>query len=297
MPGWDAIHDEIRAIEPFHEIRKKHIANYCNHTGRNAIFYYSAWLSRADSHTDFSITDNDMVGFMNAVKDMDRSKGLDLFLHTPGGTPTATEAIVKYLRNMFDGDIRAIVPQLAMSAGTMLACACKSITMGKQSSLGPIDPQLGGIPAFDIRRIFEDAKADLVQHPENTNYWAAIFSRYNPAIIYSCVNAIELSGELVSEWLSTGMFANEPDSGAKIDAIVSQLNQNEQSKNHGRHFDKDTCRNMGLNIIDLETDSDVQELVLSVHHAFMLFLVNSPTVKIIENNLDKAYIIQKIPPQ
>ena len=42
---------------------------------------------------------------------------------------------------MFGTDIRAIVPQLALSAGTMVALACKEIIMGKHSSLGPIDPQ------------------------------------------------------------------------------------------------------------------------------------------------------------
>ena len=49
--------------------------------------------------------------------------------------PAAAEAIVNYLRLKFDYDIRVIVPQLAMSAGTMIACAAKEIIIGKQSSL------------------------------------------------------------------------------------------------------------------------------------------------------------------
>ncbi|MHB1126932.1 MAG: hypothetical protein ACYC2T_08230 [Bacillota bacterium] len=48
---------------------------------------------------------------------MDRSKGLDLILHTPGGEIAATESLVDYLRSMFGSDIRAIVPQIAMSCG------------------------------------------------------------------------------------------------------------------------------------------------------------------------------------
>ena len=47
----------------------------------------------------------------------------------PGGNPTATEGIVKYLHSKFKDDIRVIVPQMSMSAGTMLACSAKTITI------------------------------------------------------------------------------------------------------------------------------------------------------------------------
>jgi ClpP class serine protease len=88
---------------------------------------------------------------MNFIHGLDRTKGLDLILHTPGGDVAATESIIEYLRQMFGNNVRAIVPQMAMSAGTMIACSCKSIVMGKQSNIGPIDPQLGGIPADVVK--------------------------------------------------------------------------------------------------------------------------------------------------
>ena len=68
-------------------------------------------------------------------------KELDLILHSPGGSLEAAEQIVTYLRSKYD-NIRAIVPQNAMSAATMIACACDEIMMGKHSALGPIDPQI-----------------------------------------------------------------------------------------------------------------------------------------------------------
>ena len=98
---------------------------------------------------------------MNSIKGLDVNKGLDLILHTPGGNPTATEGIVKYLHSRFGDDIRVIVPQMAMSAGTMLACAAREIVMGKHSCLGPIDPQYGGVPAYNIVTEFRQAKDDL----------------------------------------------------------------------------------------------------------------------------------------
>ena len=52
---------------------------------------------------------------MMAVHKLDRTKGLDLILHTQGGSISATQSIVNYLHKMFGKntatpDIRAVVP-------------------------------------------------------------------------------------------------------------------------------------------------------------------------------------------
>ena len=137
--------------------RRNYLKELSDYTGRNVIAYYSSWLSR-QGQPNLDINDSDMTGFMNCIHGLDCTKGLDLILHTPGGSPAAAEAIVNYLRSKFNNDIRVIVPQLAMSAGTMIACSAKVIIMGKQSSLGPIDPQFNGIPAYNIMMEFEEAR-------------------------------------------------------------------------------------------------------------------------------------------
>ena len=100
---------------------------------------------------------------------------------------------MNYLRAKFDSDIRVIVPQLAMSAGTMIACSAKEIIMGKQSSLGPIDPQLSGIPAYNIKSEFEEAKRDLLDNPGNVQYWRIKLQQYPAAFMKTAIDAIELS--------------------------------------------------------------------------------------------------------
>jgi ClpP class serine protease len=65
---------------------------------------------------------------------------------------------------MFDVNIRAIIPQIAMSAGTMIACACREILMGKQSSLGPIDPQIGGLAAHGVIEEFTNAQKEVLKN-------------------------------------------------------------------------------------------------------------------------------------
>lgn len=159
MPNWSEVLEEtntyirqntgdpIKARQAFDVIRRKYVRLLHDHTGRNVIAYYSGWLSKPEIN-GLDINDEDKNGFMMTIHHMDRSKGLDLILHTPGGSVGATESIVDYLHKMFGNNMRAIVPQMAMSAGTMMACSCRVILMAKHSNLGPIDPHLRDVPAY-----------------------------------------------------------------------------------------------------------------------------------------------------
>lgn len=290
MAGWDDILRELGDTPSQTDIvRRKYLKALSNYTGRNTIAYYSAFLTR--SVTGIDINDSDMTGFMNALKGMDCSKGLDLILHTPGGSPAAAEAIVSYLRSKFHNDIRVIVPQISMSAGTMIACAAKVIIMGKQSSLGPIDPQFNGIPAYNIKAEFEEAKADLAVHPENAQYWAIKLQQYPAAFMKTALDAIELSSNLITVWLGSCMYNSSiPEEKAIVENIVQQLNEHDRSKTHGRHFNIDFCRDIGLKIEEMEKDNRLQDKILSVHHAYLLSLSNSDSIKIIECQNGKAVI-------
>ena len=239
-----------------------------------------------ESNTD--INDLDMTGFMNSLRGMDCSKGLDLILHTPGGSPAAAEAIINYLRSKFNKDIRVIIPQIAMSAGTMMACSAKTIIMGKQSSLGPVDPQFNGIPAYNIKMEFEEAKKDLASNPEHAQYWAIKLQQYPAAFLKTAIDAIQLSSTLLREWLSTCMF--EESDKEIVDSIVAKLNEHDDSKTHGRHFNVEFCKSIGLKIELLEEDDELQDAVLSIHHAYMLTLGGTDAVKIIESNNGKAVV-------
>src|SRR5438034_184222 len=147
---------------------------------------------------------------MSAIHKLDRAKGLDLVLHTPGGETAATESLVTYLRSMFGTDIRAIVPELAMSAGTMIACSCKEIVMGKHSSLGPIDPQFGGMPAHGVVEEFNRAHREIKEDQTRVLVWQPIIAKYSPTLIGECEKAIEWSNEMTQEWLVTGMLRDDP---------------------------------------------------------------------------------------
>lgn len=291
MAGWDDILKEFNTTLPQADyVRRKYLKQLSRYTGRNTIAYYSAFLSKGNA-PNLDINDSDMIGFMNSLKGMDCTKGLDLLLHTPGGSPAAAEAIISYLRKKFKNDIRVIVPQLAMSAGTMMACAAKEIIMGKQSSLGPIDPQFSGIPAYNIKMEFEEAKLDLAVHPENANYWSIKLSQYPAAFLKTAIDAINLSGKLVEDWLGSCMFdISKPEDKDIIKNIVETLNEHDNSKIHGRHFNIDFCKQIGLKIVAMEDNNTLQDKILSVHHSYMLTMSSTNAVKLIENQNGKAVV-------
>lgn len=296
MPNWGDILNQIQGIEAQGQaaldiVRRSYLKQLSDYTGRNVIAYYSGWLQNAGSLKS-SIRDEDKNGFMNAVHQLDRTKGLDLLIHSPGGDLAATESIVDYLHRMFNNNIRAFIPQLAMSGGTMMACACKVIWMGKQSNIGPIDPQFNGIPAHGVLQEFKKAVEETKADPRSIPMWQQIISRYHPTFIGECEKAIQLADEICTKWLEENMFSGCTDAKTRAAGVVKKLNNHDDTKTHARHIHIDEAENFGLKIMRLETDPKLQDLVLTIHHAFMHTFSRSGVVKGIENHDGKAVFIR-----
>lgn len=305
LPNLSAILNETMTVGSGHDVvRRKYIKALSRRTRRNVIVYYSGWLQKGairELQGLFSVSDNDKNGFMATIHQLDRKNGLDLILHTPGGDGAATESIVDYLRQMFGTNIRAFVPQLAMSAGTMIALSCKEIYMGKHSNLGPIDPQILGLPAYGIIGEFKKAQLDIASatSPQELaariHTWQPIIAKYTPTLIGECENAITWSSNIVTEWLKSGMLNDEPDAEEKAKRIVDELSSHEETKMHARHIHVERLRELGVKVVALEDDQGLQDAVLTVHHACINTLQQTHAVKIIENQNNVAFITQAVP--
>ena len=241
--------------------------------------------------TGTSISDNDMNGLMNAVNGMDRSRGLDLVLHTPGGDLAATEAIVEYLRDCFGTDVCAIVPQMAMSAGTMIACSCREIIMGRQSSLGPTDPQFNGMAAGGVIEEFQQAVSDVEDNPASAALWGQIIGKYHPTFLGDCQKAVDMSRQMLGDWLGGNMLAGDPDVEAKKDTIIGLLCDHSMSAMHNRHFNHETLESIGLNVTLMENDDELQDKILTLHHLYMITFQQTGAVKIIDSSVGSSWII------
>lgn len=295
MPSWNNVLEEIsrKQIEGHQSVdlvRRGYLKGLHNHTKRNVIAYYSGWLSKSPDTPNLDIGDGDKNAFMSCIHNLDRNLGLDLILHTPGGNIAATESLVDCLWEMFGKDIRVIVPQIAMSAGTMIACSSKTIVMGKQSSLGPIDPQFSGIAAQAVIDEFNMAVDFIKANPSSAPLWQAIVGKYHPTFLLECQHAIEWSRSMVKSWLKENMFQSDADPEAKAETALATLASHASTKTHARHLPAQQCKDIGLNIERLEDDENLQDIVLTVHHAFMHTFGMTHAVKIVENHLGVANI-------
>lgn len=299
MPSWGAVLDNLNSIpNPLDSMRKKYLDIMHQYTGRNIIAYYSGFVQKPGLDGS-GIDDNDKNAFMQAVCGLDRSKGLDLILHTPGGQIAAAESLVSYLKALFGKDIRTFVPQIAMSAGTMIALSTKQIVMGKQSNLGPIDPQFGGMSCAGIIEEFNEAADAVSKNPKMAAVWGPIISKYHPTFIGDCKKAIDWSDFIVKQWLTENMFCQQKKKEEKAKKVVETLSSHNATYSHSRHIHAEELQKLGVKVVALEgldnrsieDCKDLQDCVLTIHHSYMHTFANSNAIKIVESHSGNTMIM------
>ena len=277
MPTREFIQKEIQRLKGAgqDDIRHKYLAKLHKTTGRDTIIYFSSQGIQRPFPVPpmaLSVSQDDIQGFMASLHNLKGDK-LDLILHSPGGSLEAADQIVQYLRAKYSY-IRVIIPQNAMSAATMIACASDEIVMGKHSAIGPIDPQMQfgqmSVPAHTILADFEKA-------------------RVPPGFLNLCKQTIKLAKEKVESWLSKYMFDDKNTQKAKD--IAEWLGNFDEHRTHGRPIGYDLAKKKGLNVSRLEDDQPLQEAVLSVFHAMMVTFQSSSALKIIENHKGKGHYL------
>lgn len=297
MPNLNEIQQEILRERSSAQdvVRRRFLRRLATLTKRDTILYSSAFTSNKGAEVPpaaLSVASEDMQGFMAAIHGL-KSKQLDLILHSPGGSMEAADQIVQYLRAKYD-HIRAIVPQNAMSAATMLACACDEIVMGKHSAIGPIDPQVTfptqsgrfTAPAQSILDEFEQAKKEVAADPKTAPLWATKIQGFPPGFLTLCATTLSLAETKVAQWLDTYMFKNDQEKRGAT--IAHWLADAKEHKTHGRPISAQSALAAGLKVSFLEDNQDLQERVLSVFHATMVTFQVTPCVKIVENHRGKG---------
>lgn len=313
MPTWGELQQELLAIRqqvlasggtgeggpaPIDLLRRKYLAKLSDRTGRATIIYYSGFQQHPEApQFATSVQTADMSGFMETCSNLVGDRLLDLFLHSPGGDPDAVEQICAYLRTQFD-HIRAIVPLNAMSAATMMALSADEILMGAHSQLGPIDPQFT-IPMPEGARTasaqaIKDQFAEAVEQckdPANLNAWLPILRAYVPALLARCDHAAKRAETIVADALREYMFQGLEEAEEKANEAAKWFGNAEEFLSHGRPVRREQAREHGIVVNDLEDDDELQDAVLSVHHAVLISLANAPIAKLIENNKERLWVI------
>ncbi|MDO9287308.1 MAG: hypothetical protein Q7T83_00800, partial [Thermodesulfovibrionales bacterium] len=148
------------------------------------------------------------------------------------------------------------------------------------------------IPAHGVLKEFERALKEIKDDPKSIPIWQTVVAKYHPTFIGECKNAIDWSTEIVTEWLESNMFDGISNAKELADKVVEQLGSHEDTKTHARHIHIDEAKSFGLKIKSLETDfkNNFQDLILTIHHAYMHTFANSTAIRIVENHLGNAIV-------
>lgn len=292
MPNRNEILNELTRDKSSSQdkIRRRYLKSLHKYTKNDTIIYFANFSPNLPNINGSAISINleDISGLMTALNNL-HGETLDLIIHSPGGQAEATIQIVQYLRSKYK-KIRAIIPQNAMSAATMLACACDEIIMGKESAIGPIDPQIAipfqnssmNMPAHSILRDFAKAKEDVSNDPNLSNIWAPKLMQIPFGIFDFCVKSIEAAKINVATWLDSYMFKDDQEKrGTEIATFLANFDLH---GSHGKPFNYEIAKDIGLKVSLLEDDQILQERVLSLYHACLLTFDFTNCVKMIENH-------------
>lgn len=106
-----------------------------------------------------SISIEDSEAVLRAIRLTPEDQPIDVILHTPGGLVLAAEQIAKALVQR-KAKVTAFVPHYAMSGGSLIALAADEIVMDPNAVLGPVDPQIGDMPAASIVKVLSLKKPE-----------------------------------------------------------------------------------------------------------------------------------------
>ncbi|AKM09311.1 hypothetical protein AB433_03870 [Croceicoccus naphthovorans] len=205
---------------------------------------------------------------------------LGLCLTTPGGQAEAVERMVEVIRHHYD-NFYALVPNTAMSAGTIFCMAADKIYMDYASALGPIDPQ---VPDRDNRVLvpalgYLDKVEELIQKSTLGTISPAEFQMLQSldlAMLRFYEQAKELSVNLLKKWLAEYKFKNwtehrttnpgtpvtSDERSARAEEIATKLSDNNRWHSHGRMIGMGTLRGeMRLEIEDFSQDSKLHNQI------------------------------------
>jgi ClpP class serine protease len=156
-------------------------------------------IHRQETRWFFSVPVSRMIDLEDAqqiipaIKETPADKPIDLILHTPGGMVLAATQIARAV-NAHPAKVTVHVPVYAMSGGTLIALGADEIIMDSFSVLGPIDPQLAGLPAASLVEV--KAQKPIAEINDLTLIFASMAEK---ALKQVKSGALELIGDKMSE--------------------------------------------------------------------------------------------------
>lgn len=245
-------------------------------TGRPIIAYLSSFKGE-----QAMMTSDDKSDFINTIIGLNRDKGIDVIIHSPGGYAEAAEMLAHILHAEFNY-VRFIIPHSAKSAATMLCLSGHEILMYPSSELGPIDPQISGQvsgPAQSIIDGFNDIKEAVNKDKKVNGAFIPLLNKMDVATIRRCQNAINYCKKLAREWLKEYMLKGQVGAARKASIAAKYFSSHNKHLTHGKPIKLNELQNLGLNVRNILTDfPDIADDIWEFYCRYELVLRNNPSI-------------------
>ena len=271
------------------ELRRNCYKDIEQQRNRPLLVYATKFIEQAPPDAPIFIDIPDIDGFSDLIQSVkEESNSVDVLLHSPGGRPDATERLVELLRSQFT-KVDFLIPHSAYSAATMLALSGDNIILHPNAILGPIDPQINGVPARMIKNSFEKIKKTIDKEgPEALLPYIPLIEKYSLDLLELCEDSEKLSIELVSSWLKKYMLKDEKNNDKKIDKAVKYFSNYDEHLMHSRPLSMKKLSELGLKI--RLADDTLQDLLWEAHILINgFFNIPGPFVKLYENTKDISW--------
>ena len=134
-------------------------------------------VSILDADGSIGVFEADQTYAFLRKENASREKDVLLVLHSPGGSIEPAYQIAKLCKAFSRERFVVAVPRFAKSAATLISVGADAIHMGVMSHLGPIDPQLGGLPALGVVQALRTLASLAHEFPRSSEMFAAYLQR------------------------------------------------------------------------------------------------------------------------
>lgn len=231
--------------------------------------------------------------FIEQLKsEADTKNRLVVFINSPGGSAETVEKLVEIIRHHYQ-EVFFVVPDEAMSAGTIFCMAGDKIFMDYTSSLGPIDPQIHNgknwVPALgyldQVERMIEKSANGLLTDAE-----LVILQNQDLAMLSRFEQAKNLTVTLLKKWLvdykfkdwlthettpaKLGQAVTLAEKQERAEDIAKLLSDNKLWHSHGRMIGISTLRAiLKLKIEDYSNDKPRRDKIIAYNDLLTDYII------------------------
>lgn len=219
--------------------------------------------------------------FRNFIEDVKNSSSrtdntISVVLRTGGGAAETTERMVAVLRKHFQ-QVNFVVPDVAMSAGTIFCMSGDKIYMDYASSLGPIDPQVPTpdtgdyVPALG----YLDKVAEITAKGNLAPADVVLLKSLDLAKLALFEQGRDLSIDLLKKWLveykfkdwtkhrttNIGNEVTQEEKEERAEQIARDLANHKKWRSHGRNLDVKKLEELRIEIDDYSSNTAQTEAI------------------------------------